>query len=146
MNVCSGWLPSFKKKMVHSQPTKAWDTHPAAEWQCDFAPYILQPWLMSDNIRMKKNGCRCTSNVQWARRLAWVFDYMPLFRGSMGGYKRRTMVPEDTDLGTRWTEVSRWERKYKMHAVGPYNFTFLTSLGTSYSFFFFSYFTAAFGN
>ena len=102
MNVCSGWLPSFKKKMVHSQPTKAWDTHPAAEWQCDFAPYILQPWLMSDNIRMKKNGCRCTSNVQWARRLAWVFDYMPLFRGSMGGYKRRTMVPEDTDLGTRW--------------------------------------------
>ena len=60
--------------------------------------------------------------------------------------KRGAVVPETSDQGQDDIEVSRSDRKENMPAIGPYNCSYLTSLGASYFFFFFSYFIAAFGN
>lgn len=46
MNVCPGWLPSFKKEMLQSQPTTTRHTRLVAEWQYDFAPtFYSHDWV-----------------------------------------------------------------------------------------------------
>lgn len=116
MDVCSGWLLSFKKKMLHSQPTTTWHMHPAPEWQYDFAPtFYSHDWVSTLEWGKMVEGTHQMFIEPGGLHLCSItciyLVCMCVWCGRR--WRKRVVVPEDSDLGQDGIDVSRREKNTK---------------------------------
>lgn len=120
--------------------------HATADQQCD-PTFILQPWLMSDNIRMEKKKMAIGAHQVFNEPGSFAWCLITCIdlgeNGSVqeGNSGARNFRPERQDDN----EVSSWRENRKCLSWAI-QLQLPHSLGASYLFFLFSYFIAAFRN